>query len=252
MAKIKYAQGSRLTSKPPTPDPAGLVIGFIHPGSMSAYFTTSLVATLLVDRDGPRRLVGMFQEWSSANVSAARNSIVRQFLDGPGEWLLFVDTDMAWEPSDVDRLLEAADPETAPIVGGLCFGMRAGSLFPTIYGVGVDETGAERIMCGIEYQPDSMTRCAATGAAFLLVHRRVYEAIRDAEFNLTFPWFQETEDRGQPVGEDVTFCLRAGRLGFPVHVHTGARIGHHKSQILNEAAFIFQQMGGPPDGDDAA
>ena len=248
MAKITYR-------KPAQPKPAptsaadcgtGLVIGFIHPGTMSAYFTTSLVASLLVDQNGPRRLVGMLQEWSSANVSGSRNSIVRQFLDGPGDWLLFVDADMAWEPGDIDVILSAADPETAPIVGGLCFGLAHGSVFPTIYGVGTDEHGDQRLMRGCLYEPDTVMQVAATGAAFLLVHRSVYAKVRDDGYNQTFPWFQETEDRGQPVGEDVTFCLRAARSGFPVPVHTGVRIGHHKSQVLTEALFIHQQQTGAP------
>lgn len=249
MAKITYRQP--VTKRGPATDcGAGLVIGFIHPGQMSAYFTTSLLATVLVDQNGPRRLVGMLQEWSSANVSASRNSIVRQFLDGPGEWLLFIDADMAWEPHDIDTIMAAADPQNAPIVGGLCFGLAGGSLFPTIYGVGEDEHGDTRIMRGCAYQPDAMTHVAATGAAFLLVHRTVYDKVRADAYNATFPWFQETEDRGQPVGEDVTFCLRAARSGFPVHVHTGVRIGHHKSQVLTEPLFLLQQAGGPPDGSD--
>ena len=46
----------------------------------------------------------------------------------------------AWEianllnPNDpLDALLDVADPDTAPIIGGLCFGASNGELFPTLY-----------------------------------------------------------------------------------------------------------------------
>lgn len=253
MAKIRHAHGSRHVSKPKpakTTD-GGLVIGFLHPGTVSAYFLTSLTATLLVDREGPRRLVGMLQEWSSANVSGARNLICAKFLEGEGDWLLFIDADMAWDPDAVDKVLAAADPQTSPIVGGLCFGLAQNSVFPTIYQVGADADGNQRIMRGCEYAPDTVLQVAATGAAFLLIHRSVLERVAAEKFNVTFPWFQETEDRGNPVGEDVTFCLRAGACGIPVHVHTGAKIGHHKSQVLNEALFLDQQQRGQEANPDA-
>jgi hypothetical protein len=73
---------------------------------VSAYFTTSLVQMLLFDQGTSRNIVGMLQEWSSANVSAARNEIVRRFLEHhtAAEWLLFIDSDMQWDHDALDRL----------------------------------------------------------------------------------------------------------------------------------------------------
>jgi hypothetical protein len=87
-------------------------------------------------------------------------------------------------------------------------------------------------------------RCSATGAAFLLVHRSVIQGIADRKYNEAFPWFQETEMSGNPAGEDITFCLRAELLGFPVHVDTSVKVGHHKSQLLTEDLFKAQQEEG--------
>jgi hypothetical protein len=44
------------------------------------------------------------------------------------------------------------------------------------------------------------------------------------------PWFAESgsAELGAEYGEDVTFCLRAGVLGFKLHVHTGVEVGHIK------------------------
>lgn len=232
-----------------------VVLAYIHPGETSAYFTESMLTTVLADIGAaaqgihPRRIVNILQEWSSANVSASRNSVTQRFLDsGVGEWLLWIDADMQWEPGAIEQLLAVADPTERPIVGGLCFGMAGGRLWPTIYQWAELEQGLTTIRVG-QYPTDTVLQCAATGAAFVLIHRGALEAIRDREFNKTFPWFQETELSGKPVGEDLTFCIRAGMCGFPIFVHTGVRIGHHKSQLLTEAVFAAQPV--PEEVDEA-
>lgn len=231
-------------------DDRSVAIAYLHPGQVSAYFAESLIATLGADfaralyLGQPRRIANVLQEWSSANISDARNTLVRRFLDDidpKPPWLLFIDSDMKWAPQDVDALLDVADPDTLPIVGGLCFGNGREGLQPTIYQwvkIAPDTVTTMRVS---DYPPDALVPCAATGAAFILIHRRVLEALRERAFNPTFPWFQETELGGRPAGEDITFCIRAALLDFPTHVHTGVRIGHHKSTVLDEDLFRAEQ-----------
>ena len=222
--------------------PRGVIIGFLHPGMVSAYFTTSLIQMMLFDQGTSRHIVGLLQEWSSANVSAARNEIVRRFLEHPSraEWLLFTDSDMQWEHDALDGLLAVADPAIAPVVGGLCFGAARDRLFPTIYKLTTTASGGLTTTRLGSYDRDTLVSCDATGAAFLLIHRDVLEAMREQAFNRTFPWFQETEMDGQPVGEDLTFCLRARQMGVPIHVDTRVKVGHHKSTVYTEALFDSQ------------
>lgn len=220
-----------------------VVVAFIHPGEVSSYFLTSLVGTILADQRGKKKpnIVGLLQEWSSANVSAPRNYLTGKFLDEyDADWLLWIDADMQFDPDAMDRLLSVADPKERPVVGGLCFGMSAGQLFPTIYMLAHDDDGATRTVRMGNYPPDTVVQVAATGAAFLLIHRDALTQVRDHGFNKTFPFFQESELHGQPVGEDITFSLRLLQLGIPLHVDTGTRIGHHKSQLLDEQLFLFQ------------
>ena len=75
---------------------------------------------------------------------------------------------------------------------------------------------------------------AATGAAFLLIHRSALKAMAERNFNEAFPFFQETQNGDKPVSEDLTFCLRLASLGIPVHVHSGVKIGHHKTYVITE------------------
>ena len=225
-----------------------VAVAWIHPGQVSAYFADSLLMTVLWDMAQPQPMIrDLLREWSSANVSASRNTLTTQFLDrnaelvaaglAPVDWLLWVDADMQWEPADLGRLVASADPVDRPIVGGLCFGLFEGKPAPTIWH-GLDaEDGFKLVRLVETYPRDQMVRCLATGAAFVLIHRTVLEAVRDRAYNKAFPFFQETELDGDPVGEDLTFCLRAALLGYPMHVNTSVRVGHHKSDLITEASF---------------
>lgn len=219
-------------------------LAYIHAGQVSSYFTESMIASMFLDIRTGRQIKNIYQEWSSANVSAARNTVTQRFLDRQdADWLLWIDSDMQWNPHDIARILDVADEQDAPIVGGLCFGMSQGALFPTIYQWARTEAGELTTIRVREYERDAVMQVAATGGAFLLIHRRVLEAMRDKGFNAAFPWFQETQNGEQPVGEDITFCLRAGICGFPVFVHTGIRVGHHKSNLLTEDMFLAESKG---------
>lgn len=219
-----------------------VVIGYIHPGQVSAAFCSALVMTLMYDQATSRNVVGLLQDWSSANVSCSRNTIVERFLahESQAEWLLFIDSDMQWEHTAIEQLLSAADPRERPIVGGLCFGASQDALFPTIYRLAYDDDGRPSTVRLGNYPHDELVPCDATGAAFLLIHRGVLNSMRDRVFNRTFPWFQETELSGRPAGEDVTFCLRARQMGVPIYVDARVKVGHHKSTIYTEAMFDAQ------------
>lgn len=228
-----------------------VVIAWLSPGETSMFFTTSLSLLLLRDRALERHIVNMIPMHSGVNVSHARNHITVQFLDeNPGaEWLLWVDSDMEFEADALTRLIDSADPVERPIVGGLCFGEDAETgLFPTIYRFAQDAEGRVQCIRLGDYPDDTMFEVAATGAAFLLIHRSALEAMRAMEFNPVYPFFQELEMYDKPVGEDIAFCARARATrtttwphGIPVFVNTAVKIGHHKSHMLTADKFRKQQ-----------
>lgn len=231
-----------------------VVVAYMSPGTVDSDYMESLIDLFVYDMAMHRRIVnggGRLAVKAGSNLSGPRNGLVRKFLDfGDAEWLWMVDTDMTFRPDTLERLLEQADPKQAPIVGGLCFGFdEHGDIQPTLYGFTGDENHPEVIRYH-EWKPDCMWQVAATGGACLLMHRDVLAAMREFEhparpgkrgFNDAFPWFQETEHDGSPVGEDITFCWRAALMGVPVFVNTAVQLGHIKSRQLDMDAYFIER-----------
>lgn len=230
-----------------------VVIAYLHPGVVHGAFMECVLNLLVYDMAFHRRIVhggGRLSYQAGANLSGPRNSVVKHFLEyNEADWLWMVDTDMTFLPDTVEKLLEFADPEHAPIVGGLCFGFDdKGDIQPTLFGLAGGED-SPKVIRYHQWPPDSMWQVAATGAACLLVHKTAFERIRDWErpdgsgkgFNEAFPWFQETNHNGTPVSEDITFCWRAGLAGIPVHVNTAVQLGHIKDQLLTMDRYFEQQ-----------
>lgn len=183
----------------------------------------------------------------------ARNTAATAFIrdETRPDWFMWVDTDMGFEPDSLERLLAAADPVERPIMGGLCFAQKETVLDgyggfrtaarPTISDW-VDLDGHKGFMGRAWYPPDTVVKCSATGAAFLLIHRTVLEKVH-AEYHTLFDRVQMGD--GQLASEDMSFCIRAGALGYPVHVHTGVRTTHMKHVWLGEQDFWNQQTAPP-------
>jgi hypothetical protein len=102
----------------------------------------------------------------------------------------------------------------------------------------IDRDGLFDLERVLDYPADTLVRCDATGAAFVLVHRRAFEAVSD---RFGYGWWYDrvpnTTDPQQPVSEDYSFCVRLREVGVPVHVHTGVRTSHAKTFYLSEADY---------------
>jgi hypothetical protein len=225
-----------------------VVYGYLRPTLVHGDFQESLLDMLEFDRKGVGRIAGRLGFRSSANLATGRNMIVQHFLErSDAGWLLMLDTDMVFAPDTVERLLEHADPVTAPIVGALCFGFdEAGDVQPTLFGLEPDPAAPDdpnrlQVTRYHDWTPESMYPVAGTGAAALLMHRGALEKIRADGYNDAYPWFQELAHGGRPVGEDLGFCFRAVQSGFPIYVNTGVQVGHMKERVLTAETFYLSR-----------
>src|SRR5690606_19641016 len=174
-----------------------------------------------------------------------RNTAVVNFLNETDlEWLFFVDSDMTFAPDALEALLDAADPVDAPMVGGITvsFDPRTRRIAPTMFVADEDD----RLHTIGQWLPGEVIPVGATGAACVVIHRSVLDAVAAANFSVEFPWFDLGHTgRLGGAGEDLEFCRRVRSLGFPIHVHTGVPFGHLKVIELSIADFV-QTLGNTP------
>lgn len=143
-----------------------------------------------------------------------------------GDWLLFIDDDMVWASDAVGRLVAIRDEMDLDMVGGLCF-RRTPPHQPTLYMREAPTSGAYNFL---ESWASDVVEVDATGMAFCLIHKRVFERIAGSQM----PPLAEREKAGQPqffswqgnFGEDLRFCQDAKASGSRIFVDTRIEIGH--------------------------
>ena len=224
-------------------------------GEFEGAFVTSLVMCLVYDAHHGKHIIdgGYFLPLETTNIPHGRNQIVRIFLeDTNADWLWFVDTDQRFDPDVLERMLASADPDTRPILGALVFSFSRGDgqeIVPTLWTIQDDQIA--RIM---QVPDQDVVPLAATGTGCVLVHRKVFEAVRDMQIpgqsktfgETSWPWFQYSDwiADGKPdvMGEDLTFFLRATAAGFVTHVDTRIEVGHVKRKEIGRAEYQAQPL----------
>lgn len=226
-----------------------ITVVWLDNGEVASDFATSICDIFRVFAD---KITGRVVVRSGGAITRGRNASINEFLvQSSDKWALLVDSDMSFTPEALKVVMDVADRKTRPVVGGLCFahsGQNIGEfpmLMPTIYHRSANREQSFTPM--FEYPDNQLVECDATGAAFLLIHREVLEAIQNLTGLGQWSWFHEgpTDDLLSWLGEDVSFCNLIKAAGFSIHVHTGARIGHVKgvNYTLDEAMYKMMYQG---------
>jgi hypothetical protein len=122
----------------------------------------------------------------------SRNELVRHALADAADWLLWLDSDMRFPDTTLDRLL-AHDRH---IVGATYLRRTPPHrLLGTPHPRGCATPG--------------LTDMLAMPFGCMLVRRQVFE-------DIAAPWFRLDYEGTQPVGEDIGFCRRAAAAGYQV------------------------------------
>ena len=223
--------------KAPKKPESSVAIGYVHPDTVSSYWHASLIQLLQVEWS---RVPTIISVMSGPKIDSARNNVMRKWLtETTATHLLMVDTDMILPPDLIEVLL-AADKD---IVGGLCFtgnGPSLTKLAPTIKVIRPDDDDKPGIEILWDYPTDALVKCDATGAACMLIKREVAEKVWEARGeDHPLPWFAHGVHNGVEIGEDVAFCLTAGRIGYEERVDTGLVIPHVKARFLTEVEYVL-------------
>ena len=235
--------------------PGLVTVGFLHPGHYSSCFAESMQDVILTDIVGKQRIVShsfgkLGKQVGSGGIVAGRNAIAKAVVEeSESEWLWFIDSDMGFAGDALEQLIASAHRQSKPIMGGLAFACKTdgkASFYgiryratPTVYRWYEDD---EQIgfVPDFQYPRDTVVECSATGAACVLIHRTVLEAVADKYGG---EWFSPvTHPRGTTFSEDLSFCIRAAACGFPIHVNTAVKTTHDKGAVFLDEEYYERQQ----------
>jgi hypothetical protein len=161
-------------------------------------------------------------------VSRARNLLVQDMLESDADYLVFIDSDINFEPEDILRLMAWAQDSKKGIVAGV---PRVRDVNKTyIADLDHDENG------DLTMNAMGLVRATRVATAFMLIQRNVIETMiaahpewqyYDKRCDKTVPALFDFKltDEGY-IGEDFLFCDRARELGFEVWVDPTISLGH--------------------------
>ena len=137
--------------------------------------------------------------------------------------LLWIDSDIAWEPEDVIKLYES----DKDIISG-AYQATNGEVMWQKKALGAFYSIPEVL------DMKEVTEIEGTGFGFVCIKYGVFES-------LSRPWFQsvpgtvrigDEEFTFNIIGEDLSFCARARKVGFKIYADPNVKVTHHKMQKL--------------------
>ena len=160
-------------------------------------------------------------------VSRARNLLVRDFLETDCTDLIFIDSDINFEPESIFRLMAWASDPKKGIVAGVPRTRKSEKVY--IAKLDQDEDGVTMNGMGL-------VRGLRVATAFRLVQRKVFEDlieknpewayqdhITQTDLHAVFDFKVTPEGY---MGEDFLFCDRARELGYEIWIDPTIKLGH--------------------------
>ena len=161
-------------------------------------------------------------------VSRARNLLAQDMLESACDYLLFIDSDINFEPEDILRLMAWGNDPKKGIVAAVPRTRSEDKVY--IANLDYDENSE------LTMNRMGLVRAERVATAFMLVRREVfvtleaahpewkyYDKRSDRTLSCMFD-FQITEEGY--IGEDFLFCDRAREHGFEVWVDPSITLGH--------------------------
>lgn len=197
---------------------------------MDMVHTVFLKSLIGMDRVGQVK----FAFSCSSLIYDARNTLAKQAVTEGFDRVLWLDSDMDFEPDLLKRLSEDMD-EGRELVSGLYFKRKA-PVKPVIYQhLGlvktIDGEGVTPVAVPYEdYPKDSVFQIAGCGFGGCLVSVNLIKRVGE-KYGLPF----------SPVmgfGEDLSFCSRATQLGVDLYCDSRVKMGHVGLGTITEETYL--------------
>ena len=158
----------------------------------------------------------------------ARTSLCKMALEAGADYVLWLDSDVVFQPDLMERLME--DIQGRDMVTAVYHGRRP-PFRPVIWKTITTGLLPENMVVEQydDYPTDGLFEIAACGFGAVLMKTGV---IRDVAQT-----FHQTFSPLPGLGEDLSFCVRARNCGFRIWCDPSLQIGHKGSMIINQDTF---------------
>lgn len=145
----------------------------------------------------------------------ARDTIARYAVDQGYDYILYVDSDMVFDKSDIERLVS----HNTDICSGLYIS-RDGQNNNVAYSEIITRRRwpYREPKLIVDHTTSGYGSVAAVGFGFCLIKTSVAESM--------FKHYKSIFEPKWGVGEDAAFCIRAKRCGYEIYIDRDVRLGH--------------------------
>lgn len=160
----------------------------------------------------------------------ARNNLARQAVAAECDWVLWLDSDMVFDPDLLDRMLTVCKENDIDFLTALCF-RRKPPYTPCIFDVLEQRKDGK----GARYTaflsvPEGRFKVGGCGFAGVLMSTDVLISVA-AKFN------GQIFDPMYGFGEDVAFCWRARQCGYDIWCDSNIEMGHVGQCVVTRGYF---------------
>jgi len=163
-------------------------------------------------------------------VSVSRDNLAAIAIGNDTDYVLWLDSDMTFEPNLLKNLLKDIEEKGCDIVTALAF-RRQIPYNPAIYKkIRMGATAKECITENYDdYPENSLFEIDACGMAGCLMKTKVLKDIIDIGHTAFMPI--------PGYGEDISFCIRARKLGYKIFCDSSVKMGHITETVVTETTF---------------
>ena len=200
----------------------------------SVKINTMLSVIKLVQQLGKSGIAVGINTMKSPLIHQARNYLTSVFLTTKYQYLLFIDSDVEFEPESVMRMLVSKKRIVCTP-----YRVKAEQLDKHIYTVEFKNPK------NIPFLPGGLVEIEAGPTGLMLIDRKVFEKIMkkypylkiknkatptaDKSHEFYYNFFDFGFNEGYSTGEDISFCRLARKNNFKIYANTESRTKHHGS-----------------------
>ncbi|MBQ2428033.1 MAG: glycosyltransferase family 2 protein [Ruminococcus sp.] len=167
----------------------------------------------------------------------ARNELARQAIKSEADWVLWLDSDMVFEPDLLKKMLKVCEENDIDFLTGLCF-RRKPPYTPTLFDR-LDKMEHGASYTTIMSVPEGRFKVGGCGFAGVLMSTDVLLSVAARFGGRMF-------DPLEGFGEDVSFCWRARQCGYEIWCDSDIELGHVGSMIVTREFFEAYSEGHKP------